>query len=253
MFKAPQTLIDIAKEIDDGKIIIIDNSEKSIGAGQEFFGRLFLALILGAATQRSGRADSEKLPCFVYLDEAQTVIARDPTTASILDRCRSQKIALILAHQRLSQIKLDDVKDALGNCAIRLANSDEDAKALAPKLRTNEESLRGIPRGHFMLFMRDITPRPLEVSVPNAPVSDWPKMAAEEMRTVRALMRERYCYKALPQPQPQPPPEPQRPQETQRPAETQPLSERANVEVPLEASQPPEQAREKAIKIDKWG
>lgn len=200
MFKAPKTLIDIGAKMDAGNVIIIDNSERAIGAGQEFFGRLFLALILGAAHQRGGRPDSEKLPCFVYVDEAHTVISRDPATADILDRCRSHKIGLILAHQRLSQIKLPDVADALANCAIRFANSDEDAKPLASRFRTTEEAMRGIARGHFMLFMRDYTTRPLEVSVPDVPVSNWPKMLPAELRAIRDRMRQRYCYTALPPP-----------------------------------------------------
>jgi hypothetical protein len=45
--------------------------------------------------------------------------------ATISDECRSQKIALIMAHQRVAQITSDNVKDALGNCAIGRAITDD--------------------------------------------------------------------------------------------------------------------------------
>ncbi|MGN6147718.1 MAG: hypothetical protein ACTHPD_04185, partial [Rhizomicrobium sp.] len=110
MFKATETRIDIAKEMDSGKVIIIDNSAAILGAGSEFFARFFVALVLAAGQQRAGRRAAEKLPCYFYMDECHTVVARDPSTASILQQCRSQKIGLVLAHQQMSQIKLDDVK-----------------------------------------------------------------------------------------------------------------------------------------------
>ena len=56
MFSALKTKLDIGKEIDAGKIILIDNSKQKLGdEGAEFFGRFFIALVLAAAQQRAGR------------------------------------------------------------------------------------------------------------------------------------------------------------------------------------------------------
>ena len=63
-------------------------------------------MIRAAADQRSGLPDNKKVPVFFYIDEAHTVIKRDEKLASLIAECRSQKVALILAHQWLEQIEL---------------------------------------------------------------------------------------------------------------------------------------------------
>jgi hypothetical protein len=126
-----------------------------------------------AAVSRSKLRPEQKVPVFCYIDEAHTVIRRDDKIATILDECRSQKIALIMAHQRIAQITSPNVLDALGNCAIRIANSDDDAAALAPRFRTDPQTLR-VPVGHFALFVRDTTPIAVTVSVPLFDTSTFP-------------------------------------------------------------------------------
>jgi len=101
------------------------------------------------------------------------VIRRDEKIATILDECRSQKIALILAHQRVAQIVTPNVLDALGNCAIRIANSDEDAPSLASRFRVEPEALR-LPVGSFACFVRDKTAQAATVSVPEFDLSTLP-------------------------------------------------------------------------------
>ena len=98
------TRLDLGKEMDAGKVIIINNSKAILGdEGAEFFGRFFVALIARAAQQRSGKPAATKKPCYVYIDECQSVIAKDTRIPVLLDECRSQKIALILA-QRTAQL-----------------------------------------------------------------------------------------------------------------------------------------------------
>ena len=78
MFSAVQTKLDIGKEMDAGRIIVINNSKAILAdEGAEFFGRFFIALIARAAQQRAGRRADEKKPCYVYIDECQSVIAKD--------------------------------------------------------------------------------------------------------------------------------------------------------------------------------
>lgn len=189
MFSAAQTKLDMAKEMDAGKVIIINNSKAALGdEGAEFFGRFFIALILRAAQQRAGKPPASKTPCFVYVDECQSVISKDPKIPTLIDECRSQKIALILAHQRTAQLT-PPVLDAVANCAIRMANSDDEAKYLAPKLRMDVETLQSLPRGTFGTFVRDLTPQGIELRVGKADLDSLPKMTAEELAAVRERMR----------------------------------------------------------------
>ena len=195
MFNSPKTKFDIGKQMDAGKIIIINNSKELLEEdGAELFGRFFIALILSAAQQRSNRRRDQKLPCFVYIDECHNVISKDERISTILDECRSQNIALILAHQRLSQIESDDVSSALQNCAIRMANSDDDAKALAPSLRTTTEFLQSLEIGQFALWTRDLRNQPaLAINVPFTDLTKRPRLSADQRDTLRDRMRSDFC------------------------------------------------------------
>jgi hypothetical protein len=193
MFDAPKTKLDIGKEMDAGKIILINNSKALLGEdGAEFFGRFFVALVLSAAQQRSGRQPHEKLPCFFYIDECHNVIKRDEKIPTILDECRSQKIALIMAHQRTEQIISKDVLSALSNCAIRMANSDEEAKQLAPDLRTTPDFLQSLPVGKFAAYIRDYTTKAIALQIPYHDMRGLPRMSAAEQQILRDRMRSQY-------------------------------------------------------------
>jgi hypothetical protein len=208
MFSALKTKLDIGKEMDAGKIILIDNGKQRLGEeGAEFFGRFFIALVLAAAEQRSGRPPDQKRPCFFYIDECQNVIRRDVKIAAILDECRSQKIGMVLAHQRTAQITSENVLDALANCAIRMANSDDEAKYLADKLRSNTDSLRSLPRGTFATYVRDLTPSALALKVPYVNMARLPRISHAEQKAIRDRMRAEYSFSPLAQPsEPAPPP-----------------------------------------------
>ena len=195
MFKAPKTRLDLGKEMDAGRLIIIDNSEAKLGkAGAEFFGRFFLALTLAAAQQRARKEDDEKLPCFLYIDECDTVIAKDRNIYEMIKRCRSQKVGVVLAHQYLVDIKSLDVKAALMNCAVRFANTDDEAPDMAPRMRTTPEHLRSLHDLQFALFMSDLTKDALTITVPPDYINKWPKMSAPEMVELRKEMEAKYHY-----------------------------------------------------------
>lgn len=201
MLTAPATRFRIGEAMDSGKVVIIDNSKARLGdQGSEFFGRFFIAQVLAAAQQRSLRPAGRKPPVYFYIDECQTVIARDDKIASILDECRSQHIALIMAHQRTRQITSENVLDALSNCAIRFANSDEEARLLAPRLRTSPEFLRSLSRGTFAAFVRDMTKGGTCVSVNRVDVDDHPRISDAEARSMRERMRREFGASLDPSP-----------------------------------------------------
>lgn len=193
MFNAPETLVDMGKLMDSGKIVLINNSKALLDdQGAEFFGRFFIALVRAAAQQRSSRKQNEKLPVYFYMDECQSVIKNDDNIATIIDECRSQKIAIIMAHQRLNQITSKNVLDALYNCAIRFANSDEDAYALSANLRTTPEFLRQ-RRGSFAAFVRDVTDTAISLRVPPTDLSKLERMTNEEYARLMRHMYSEYC------------------------------------------------------------
>jgi len=198
MFESPTTRLKIAEAMNTGKIIVIDASKAILGDdGSEFYQRFFLALILAAAQQRAKLKPADKLPVYVYLDECQWV-RNDQKLANVLDECRSQKIALILAHQRTEQITNQNVLSALSNCAIRFANSDDDAKYLAPKLRCDPEFLYSLPKGTFAAFVRDLTPHAVAVKIPYTDISTLPRINADQQAAIRERMQADYGFRIDP-------------------------------------------------------
>lgn len=193
MLTAETTRFRMSDAMDRGKVVIINNSKARLGdQGSEFFGRFFIAQVLAAAQQRSVRRSAQKPPVYFYIDECQNVIARDEKISTILDECRSQNIALIMAHQRTKQIVSENVLDALSNCAIRFANSDEEARYLAPRLRGSPEFLQSLGRGCFAAFVRDLTPRAVAVSVNRVDFAGHQMMSGAELSNLMERMSAEY-------------------------------------------------------------
>lgn len=199
MFRAPKTKIDIGSLMDAGKIVILDVRKQLLGdEGSEFLGRLYIALVRAAADQRASRPQEQKLPCYFYIDEAHTIIREDTKLAGIIQECRSQNIAMILSHQAISQISSQVTLGALSDCAIRMANSDEETAQLAPRLRTTPELLRGLPIGSFATFVRDTTRQAVTLRIPLSGVPQASQMDALEQAALTGRMREMYAYKPPP-------------------------------------------------------
>jgi hypothetical protein len=185
MLMASSSTFNIGKAMDEGAVIIINNSRGKLGnKGAEFFGRFFIAQVLAAAQQRSFRAAKDKKPVYFYIDECHTVIQNDERITDILHECRSQKIALILAHQETRQVD-DHVLSALQNCAIRFAHPDEEAPKLAQSLRMETKKLRSMKRGQFAAYIRGLSDEGIVVNVHRADLSHMESHKAQVTQQTR--------------------------------------------------------------------
>ena len=92
-------------ELADRGTIFLDEVAELSRRRVEIVGRFFISMILLAAHKRQLLPKSERLPCFVYIDECQDFIRRDPKIPVILDQARKLNVALVLAHQRLQQLQ----------------------------------------------------------------------------------------------------------------------------------------------------
>ena len=195
MFSATHTRLDIGKEMDAGKVIIINNSKAILGdEGAEFFGRFFVALIARAAQQRAGKPAASKKPCYVYIDECQTVIAKDTRIPVLLDECRSQKIALDTrrtseppSSHRPSSTPSPTARSAWPTATTRRNISSD-------KLRMDAETLRSLPRGTFGTFVRDLTPTAFSSTYRKIDLDALPQMTDEELAAIRERMRTRFLF-----------------------------------------------------------
>lgn len=190
MFKSPTTRLNLAKEMDGAKVIIINNSKALLeDNGAEFFGRFFLYLLRKAAERRTPGAPH--MPVFCYIDEAHNVIKRDENIATIVQECRSKNIGMIFAHQALSQIDNDKVRGALADCAIIFANSANEASQLAPRLNAENPEMLKQPVGTFAAYIRDTADSAVPLKVRMSP--QLALMNEQQREQIRQEMRATYC------------------------------------------------------------
>jgi hypothetical protein len=196
MFSAPKSKLDFFKEMGSAKVILINVPQSLLQEeGVEIVGRFFISMILLAAHKRQLLPKEQRLPCFVYIDECQDFIKRDPKIPVILDQARKLNVGLVLAHQRLQQLQ-PYVLDALyGATAIKFASqvSDAAAHALARDMRTTPEFILNQSPYHFAAYVRGQTDTAVSIGIPAIDLNEAPRMTDEERRVVRQGIRDKYA------------------------------------------------------------
>ena len=190
MFNAPNTRVKIAPLMNSDTLTIIDCTRDQLGATQtEFFGRLFLAMIQAAGEQRA--RSRTKHPCYIFMDEADTIISRCLEVPEIIYRLRSQRIAFLAAHQSLDQIEHPRVQSALNDCAIRYVNARNDAPKIAQSMGVDADFIRTLRQGEFALSLQGQPAERVKIPLPSFP---YPKLTQIELQERHEKFRKEYCY-----------------------------------------------------------
>jgi len=78
MLSHPKSKLDLFAEMNAGKVILINTAKDLLKEqGTEIFGRFFIALIAQAAQERGVLSKEQRLPTFVYIDEANDYFDRN--------------------------------------------------------------------------------------------------------------------------------------------------------------------------------
>jgi hypothetical protein len=101
---------DPATAMDRGQIILIDLSGIGV-SNAKLLGSMLTVLYYQAALAREGVHPDRRRPHLLMMDECSWFIS--PTVAEMADQVRKYGLGLVLAAQRLSQIKPDEVRDAI--------------------------------------------------------------------------------------------------------------------------------------------
>ena len=153
LFLAPENSIDFYEELQNGSIILIDTDKAYLQATNSgYFGKIALSLVLNAILARA--AVSHKHPTLVYIDEAGEYF--DKSIDTFLTECRKQKAGLTIAHQYLGQLPNELRASVASNTAIKLAGgvSTQDAKALAPDMRTTSDFIMEQKSLNFACYVK---------------------------------------------------------------------------------------------------
>ena len=99
--------IDMRDIMDDGKILILNLSKGKIGEDNaKLLGGLLVTKLQLAAMSRVDIPEEERKDFFLYIDEFQNFASKSFVT--ILSEARKYRLALILAHQYISQLEEDE-------------------------------------------------------------------------------------------------------------------------------------------------
>tara|TARA_B100000745_G_scaffold248580_1_gene170625 strand:+ start:8119 stop:10191 length:2073 start_codon:yes stop_codon:yes gene_type:complete len=194
MFSHPNSKFDMFKEMNAGKLILI-NTAKSLlkEQGTEIFGRFFIALIAQAAQERATVPGRQRLPVMVYVDEAQDYF--DQNIGIILNQARKYKVGMVMAHQYLGQLGggLQEAFEA--NTSIKLAGgvSARDARALSGQMSCDPDTIQRQPKGTFATYIRGLTDRAVPISFPFFVLEKMERATKEEREAIRQQCRKAYA------------------------------------------------------------
>ena len=194
MFSHPRSKLDLFKEMNAGKVILVNTAKDLLKEqGTEIFGRFFIALIAQAAQERATLKPKDRIPTFVYIDEAADYFDRN--IGLILAQARKYNVGMVLAHQYLGQLDPKLREAFAANTAIKFAGgvSAQDARALAPMLYCSADFIEAQPKGSFAAQIRGTTKNAVPLKFPFGHLERLPRMSQSQQKALRKLMRERYA------------------------------------------------------------
>jgi hypothetical protein len=138
-----KSTINLREIMDNGKILLVNLSKGKIGEiNARLLGMVMVGKILMAALSRVDTPEDQRNDLYLYMDEFQNVTTN--SIAQILSEARKYRLALVLAHQFIAQLKEEISKAVFGNvgslCAFRVGAEDAEflEKQFAPVFTAND-------------------------------------------------------------------------------------------------------------------
>jgi hypothetical protein len=217
MLSADQNRVDLFDALNNRGAIVLVHTARDFLKDEKssFLGRIFIALTLQAVFERAALPERQRRPTFLYVDEASEYF--DGKIDDFLSQARQFRCGLLLAHQYLDQLKTPALKASIAaNTSIKIAGgvADEDARALAPNMRTTPEFIARQTKTdkatNFAIHVRNLTPTAVTLTVPFGVLERQPTMSDAAYARLIADNRARLCGPATvpPAPNSQPTPKP---------------------------------------------
>lgn len=182
--------LDLAWVMNQGKVLICNFSKGRLGdTPSKLLGSLFTSHILQVAQDRANIPEEERKDFALVVDEFQTFT--NPAFSSILSEARKYRLALILAHQFMSQLPdyLQDAVIGTANTTIAFRCGAKDARLIADELDLdNYRRVKNLPNYHALI-------RTVEGGMPgntHEVVTDPPRPSGGRLEAVRERTRLMY-------------------------------------------------------------
>ncbi|MCI0558462.1 MAG: type IV secretion system DNA-binding domain-containing protein [Nitrososphaera sp.] len=197
MFAHKESKIDMFEAMQGGKVILVNTAKDLLKKdGSQILGRFVIAMISQSVLERARLTQHARLPCFVYIDEAEEYF--DEPMVDLLNQARKYKVGLTFAHQNLDQLTPKLKGTIMANTSIKLAGgvSFKDAQELGREMRCDSDTLLRTKKRQetteFACFVRNVTPQPLTITVPLGLVERLPRMDDDDYEILIDQNRERY-------------------------------------------------------------
>ncbi len=154
IFGQVQSKIDLRFMIDNRKVLIANLSKGTLGEDKSnLMGALLVSQLQRAAMSRSDVPESDRTPCYLYIDEFQNFTTDSFT--SILSESRKYGLSLTMAHQYLDQTR-EEIRDAVfgnvGNLVcFRVGESDSERLAREFGHFFAPQQFTGLPNHHVLV------------------------------------------------------------------------------------------------------
>lgn len=161
MFGQRENDLDPREWMDTRKVVVVNLASGILGIDEaKFIGGLLCSLIHRAALSRADIDKSDRLPCFLYLDETQDL--QSGALTQMLTEARKYKLGTVMAHQHLSQLE-PSLAEAIGNCSTEI---------VFPPTEGDGPQLRRVLHGRVTeRELADLKPRNALVAIGNRVVS----------------------------------------------------------------------------------
>lgn len=190
MFTAPTNKVNIAREIDNKQIILIDTAKRTLnGDAFKIFGRFFISQIAKAVFARSEPYGHR---VYLYIDEFQEYAGEEGFIEELLTQARKWNVGVIIAFQFLAQMPDRVLRAIMSNTAIKMvgAVSAADRRAMAGEMGLDHEVLRTLKKGDFVVHYKGQGAYNWPVELGR--LENEGTRSRDELDDIRHKMRERY-------------------------------------------------------------
>lgn len=194
MLAAREMKINLAREIDAGKVILISTNKKLLKGGSSLLGRIFLAQVMQAVMSR---APGARRRTYLYIDEFADYAEDSHVLLDLFSQGRKYELGMVVCHQNLDQLTPKLAAAISSSTAIKFAGgvSSTDAGTLANQMRTDKLMIDRQRKGTFLAYFKDIGVMPWPVDFGR--IDRTPEVT--DLRKVQARMRKLYGEEPMPQ------------------------------------------------------
>jgi Type IV secretion-system coupling protein DNA-binding domain len=191
LFTSTETRVDLFSELNGGSVILVDTAKDFLKGSSSHFGRIFISLVLQAVLERAALPEADRRPAFLIVDEAASYF--DSNIDDLLTEARKYRCGCVFAHQYLDQATPALKASLAANTSIKFAASISmnDARQMAPDMRTTPDFILSQPRLHFAAHIRNVTPQAVSIPVPIGRLEREPQLSNDEYRLLLECNRER--------------------------------------------------------------